>query len=156
MNLNRYVDDLDSVDDLERYTPPPFMCMVEHSKAGKTGEVSVGMITICPSTGDVVWDDFEDTLMRIELEVIGSIRTGGVFNKRILDKTCSHKTSRTAFTQGRPVGTNCEDVGTLHWVSIQLLGSSTELTAISGLPLKATRSELNISPHLCLMRMPSR
>ncbi|KAG5728291.1 DNA mismatch repair protein MSH3 [Termitomyces sp. T112] len=63
-----YVDDLDSVDDLERYNPPPFMCIVEQAKKSITGDVSFGMITISPSTGDVVWDDFEDTLMRIELE----------------------------------------------------------------------------------------
>lgn len=63
-----YVDELDSVDDLERYNPPPFMCLIEQTKGGNTGDVSVGMITICSSTGDVVWDDFDDTLMRIELE----------------------------------------------------------------------------------------
>lgn len=62
------------------------MCIVEQVKKGTTGDVSFGMITICPSTGDVVWDDFEgrndvyvigaliydvtlDTLMRLELEV---------------------------------------------------------------------------------------
>ncbi|KAG5647140.1 hypothetical protein DXG03_001095 [Asterophora parasitica] len=64
-----YVDDLDSVDDLERYSPPPFFCLVEESSGTSAGDVSIGMITICPSTGDVVWDDFQDTLMRIELEV---------------------------------------------------------------------------------------
>ncbi|KAG6821075.1 hypothetical protein H0H93_007234 [Arthromyces matolae] len=63
-----YVDDLGSVDDLERYNPSPLMCIVEQGKKGTTGDVMFGMITICPSTGDVVWDDFEDTLMRIELE----------------------------------------------------------------------------------------
>lgn len=59
MNVIRYVDELDSVDNLERYTPPPFLCLIEQAKGGNTGEVSVGMITICPSTGDVVWDDFD-------------------------------------------------------------------------------------------------
>ncbi|GLB35404.1 putative DNA-binding domain of DNA mismatch repair MUTS family protein [Lyophyllum shimeji] len=63
-----YVDSLDSVDDLERYTPPPFLCLVEEETKGVAGDVSVGMITICPSTGDVVWDDFSDTPMRLELE----------------------------------------------------------------------------------------
>lgn len=57
--MNRYVDELDSVDDLERYNPPPFMCLIEQTKGGNTGDVSVGMITICSSTGDVVWDDFD-------------------------------------------------------------------------------------------------
>ncbi|KAF8162946.1 muts domain V-domain-containing protein [Crassisporium funariophilum] len=63
-----YVDDLDSVDDLERYSPPPFMCLIEENKGSNAVDVSIGMITICPSTGDVVWDDFEDSAMRIELE----------------------------------------------------------------------------------------
>jgi hypothetical protein len=35
------------------------MCLTEQSKGGNTGDISVGMITICPSTGDVVWDDFD-------------------------------------------------------------------------------------------------
>jgi DNA mismatch repair protein MSH3 len=82
----RYVDEIDSVDDLERYASPPFMCLVEQWKGEHAGDISVGMVTICPSTGDVVWDDFDgrhlyhgkkiighkafaDTLMRIELEV---------------------------------------------------------------------------------------
>lgn len=63
-----YVDDLDSVDELEAYSPPPFMCLVEEPRNDKDGKVNIAMITICPSTGDVVWDEFEDTLMRIELE----------------------------------------------------------------------------------------
>ncbi|KAG6831187.1 hypothetical protein H0H92_012327 [Tricholoma furcatifolium] len=66
--LHLYVDDINSVDDMERHNPPPFMCIVEQAKKGSSGDVSIAMVTICPSTGDVVWDDFEDTLMRIELE----------------------------------------------------------------------------------------
>jgi DNA mismatch repair protein MSH3 len=46
------------VDDLEKYNPPPFMCLIEE-KAAKNSDVSIGMITICPSTGKVVWDLFE-------------------------------------------------------------------------------------------------
>ncbi|KXN82576.1 DNA mismatch repair protein MSH3 [Leucoagaricus sp. SymC.cos] len=63
-----YVDDLDSVDELESYSPPPFMCLFEEARSGSVGSVNIAVITICPSTGDVVWDDFEDSLMRIELE----------------------------------------------------------------------------------------
>ncbi|KAF9466351.1 DNA mismatch repair protein MSH3 [Collybia nuda] len=63
-----YVDSLDSVDEQEQYMAPPFMCLIEAPKGSNTTDISVGMVTICPSTGDVVWDDFEDTLMRIELE----------------------------------------------------------------------------------------
>lgn len=46
------------MDDLEKYNPPPFMCLIEE-KAAKGSDVSIGMITICPSTGKVVWDFFE-------------------------------------------------------------------------------------------------
>ena len=46
------------MDDLEKYNPPPFMCLIEE-KAAKGSDVSIGMITICPSTGKVVWDLFE-------------------------------------------------------------------------------------------------
>ncbi|KAF8959081.1 DNA mismatch repair protein MSH3 [Flammula alnicola] len=63
-----YVEELDSVDDLEKYTAPPFMCIIEEKKGNSSSDVSIGMITICPSTGDVVWDDFDDTIMRLELE----------------------------------------------------------------------------------------
>ncbi|CAA7265435.1 unnamed protein product [Cyclocybe aegerita] len=63
-----YVDEMDSVDDMEKYTSAPFMCLVEEKKNGKSSDVSFGMIIICPSTGDIVWDDFEDSVMRLELE----------------------------------------------------------------------------------------
>ena len=55
------------MDDLEKYSPPPFMCLIEE-KAGKgkgSVDVSIGMITICPSTGDVMWDIFEGKYMDI-------------------------------------------------------------------------------------------
>lgn len=79
---------MDSVDDMEGHLVPPFMCLVE--ERGKNNlSVSLGMITICPRTGDVTWDDFEgiystipffiltktiffgmtDNVMRMELEV---------------------------------------------------------------------------------------
>lgn len=43
---------------MEKYNPPPFMCLIEE-KTAKGSDVSIGMITICPSTGKVVWDFFE-------------------------------------------------------------------------------------------------
>ncbi|KAE9400754.1 hypothetical protein BT96DRAFT_956745 [Gymnopus androsaceus JB14] len=62
-----YVDALDSVDVLDTHVPPPFLCIVEDKKASKN-EVTIALISVCPSTGDVVYDEFEDTLMRLELE----------------------------------------------------------------------------------------
>lgn len=35
------------------------MCVIEEKKSANGADVHFGMITICPSTGDVVWDDFE-------------------------------------------------------------------------------------------------
>ncbi|KAF5330723.1 hypothetical protein D9619_005575 [Psilocybe cf. subviscida] len=63
-----YVEGLDSVDELKQNNAPPFMCLVEEKKGNSATSVSIGIITICPSTGDVIWDDFEDTGMRLELE----------------------------------------------------------------------------------------
>ncbi|KAJ8700304.1 Mismatch repair protein msh3 [Pleurotus ostreatus] len=64
-----YVDEIDSVDDTDKYISPPLMCLIEKSKKGATKvNVNIAMITVCPHTGDVTWDEFEDGPMRIELE----------------------------------------------------------------------------------------
>jgi DNA mismatch repair protein MSH3 len=67
--FSRYVDTIDSVDMLESTSPAPFLCIVEDKKGSKETEVNVALISVCPSTGDVVYDEFEDSLMRLELEV---------------------------------------------------------------------------------------
>ncbi|KAF4608344.1 Mismatch repair protein msh3 [Pleurotus pulmonarius] len=64
-----YVDEIDSVDDTDKYISPPLMCLLEKSKKGTANvNVNIAMITVCPHTGDVAWDEFEDGPMRIELE----------------------------------------------------------------------------------------
>ncbi|KAI0373318.1 hypothetical protein BV20DRAFT_1104314 [Pilatotrama ljubarskyi] len=66
-----YVDDLNSLDELDPNSAPPLMCLLEEPRGGMgTDErVSIAMIAISPSTGDVVWDEFEaDNHMRTELE----------------------------------------------------------------------------------------
>lgn len=57
----RYVDDIDSADNADANNPPLLMCLVEQLRGGMGADerVSIGMVTICPSTGDVVWDEFE-------------------------------------------------------------------------------------------------
>ena len=57
----RYVDDIDSVDDVDPNDAPLLMCLVEQLRGGMGPDerVNIGMIAICPSTGDVVWDEFE-------------------------------------------------------------------------------------------------
>lgn len=39
--------------------PPLLMCLVEEQSHNRQSDVRIGIITVCPSTGDVVWDDFE-------------------------------------------------------------------------------------------------
>jgi len=53
------VDDIDSVD-ANQAPAPLLMCLIEEVRGGMgvDEKVSLGMIVICPSTGDVVWDDF--------------------------------------------------------------------------------------------------
>ncbi|KAH7910649.1 muts domain V-domain-containing protein [Hygrophoropsis aurantiaca] len=65
-----YVDELDSVDDLEKHVVSPLICLTETSKQsdGPGESVSISMIAISPSTGDVIWDEFDDSIMRTELE----------------------------------------------------------------------------------------
>ena len=57
----RYVDDIDSADDVDANDAPLLMCLVEQLRGGMGADerVNIGMIAICPSTGDVVWDEFE-------------------------------------------------------------------------------------------------
>lgn len=60
-NHSRYVDELDSVDDTERYEAPPLLTLLEEQRGGMGADerVSISMISICPSTGDVVYDEFD-------------------------------------------------------------------------------------------------
>ncbi|KAI0648249.1 muts domain V-domain-containing protein [Trametes meyenii] len=65
-----YVDDLNSVDELDPNSAPPLMCLLEEPKGGLGPDerVKMAIIVISPSTGDVVWDEFDDNHMRTELE----------------------------------------------------------------------------------------
>jgi hypothetical protein len=65
MTVFRYVDELHSTEDSESgggaVASGPLMCLVEQLAGGmgKDERVRLGMITISPSTGDVVWDEFD-------------------------------------------------------------------------------------------------
>ncbi|KAJ6547415.1 muts domain V-domain-containing protein [Mycena capillaripes] len=64
-----YVDDLDSIDELDKYAAPRLVCIIEGNSDKSTGvDVCIGMVSVSPSVGDVVWDVFDDSPMRIELE----------------------------------------------------------------------------------------
>lgn len=58
---DRYVDQLGSVDDMDPLSAPPLVCLVEEPKGGMgiDEKVSIALISISASTGDVTWDHFE-------------------------------------------------------------------------------------------------
>ncbi|KAL5529107.1 hypothetical protein ACEPAG_5081 [Sanghuangporus baumii] len=88
-----YVDELGADDDESRIAPPVFMCICESLLGGMgTDErVSIGMVAVTPSTGDVVWDEFEDGFMRKELETrLAHIRPSEV----LLSQSKLSKTTR--------------------------------------------------------------
>ena len=57
---------MNTVDELDPNSAPPLMCILEEPRGGMgTDErVNVAMVAISPSTGDVVWDEFEGKLLR--------------------------------------------------------------------------------------------
>jgi DNA mismatch repair protein MSH3 len=66
------VDELDSTD-VSNYASnafPSLMCLVEQPLPRPDGrnQVTVGLLSVTPSTGDVVYDCFEDGPLRLELE----------------------------------------------------------------------------------------
>ncbi|KAI0071810.1 hypothetical protein K474DRAFT_1668569 [Panus rudis PR-1116 ss-1] len=65
-----YVDALNSADENGAISAPPLVCLVEDLQGGmgEDERVCISMIAVSPSTGDVVWDQFEDNHMRTELE----------------------------------------------------------------------------------------
>ena len=67
------MDSLDSLDDpstSESSLAPSLLCLTEtFEDIPKDGKVSISLVSVTPSTGDVIWDEFEDGFMRGELEV---------------------------------------------------------------------------------------
>ncbi|KAF8631445.1 hypothetical protein AX17_005122 [Amanita inopinata Kibby_2008] len=63
-----YVDSLDSPDDSDRFVSRILMCLIEEPTGVGQCDTSIGIVAICPGTGDVVWDELEDTPLRMELE----------------------------------------------------------------------------------------
>ena len=66
------MDDLNTTDELDTNSAPHMLCLVEEPRGGMGADerVSISMVAVTPSTGDVVWDEFEDGFMRSELEVM--------------------------------------------------------------------------------------
>lgn len=66
------MDSLDSLDDpstSDSSLAPSLLCLVEGQETSKDGRITISLVSVTPSTGDVIWDEFEDGFMRGELEV---------------------------------------------------------------------------------------
>lgn len=66
------MDEIESADDNRGNTfAAPLICLSEELKGGMGADEQVlfGMISVTPSTGDIVYDEFLDSHMRSELEV---------------------------------------------------------------------------------------
>ena len=67
-----YVDDIDSLDQPAEGAPSTgYLLCITESKAkgwGTDEKVEVGILAVQPSTGDIIYDTFEDSFMRSELE----------------------------------------------------------------------------------------
>ena len=67
-----FVDELESADDHGgKSFAAPLICLSEELRGGMGSDEQVlfGMISVTPSTGDIVYDEFLDSHMRSELEV---------------------------------------------------------------------------------------
>lgn len=64
---DRDVDALDSVDISDKHTPPALFCLVEQLSGGMGVDerVQFAVVTITPSTGDVVWDEFDGNSLNL-------------------------------------------------------------------------------------------
>jgi DNA mismatch repair protein MSH3 len=67
-----FVDPLGSADEdvSDRHAGPALVCLVEHqeetgSSQRKEESVKIAWVAVSPSTGDVVWDEFEGTLLAV-------------------------------------------------------------------------------------------
>ncbi|KAJ7046634.1 muts domain V-domain-containing protein [Mycena alexandri] len=63
-----YVDDLNSVEDEDKFAAPRLICIIEGKSTAPGLDVCIGMVLVSASVGDVVWDVFDDSVMRVELE----------------------------------------------------------------------------------------
>ncbi|KAF9218263.1 hypothetical protein BS17DRAFT_798646 [Gyrodon lividus] len=92
-----YVDELESVDDVEKRAAPTLVCFTENARVCDRFEerVSIGMIAITPSTGDVVWDEF-DGLVDVYLDFLFI-----VFTRKVID-TVMRSELETRLVHTRP------------------------------------------------------
>lgn len=60
------MDQLGSADDMDPTAAPPLVCLIEESKGGMgiDERVSISLLSVCASTGDVTWDHFEGNVSK--------------------------------------------------------------------------------------------
>ncbi|KAG8728012.1 Mismatch repair protein msh3, partial [Ceratobasidium sp. 428] len=68
-----FVDELDSIDDAEAFAhgaAPPVACIIEELRGGMGSDelVHFAFVAVTPATGDIIYDTFDDTYMRAEIE----------------------------------------------------------------------------------------
>ncbi|KAG8992221.1 Mismatch repair protein msh3 [Tulasnella sp. JGI-2019a] len=108
-----FVDTLDSADDGTdemRTAPPSLACFVESPGSGTPDQIVIGMVAVVPSTGEVTYDEWEDSHMRTELETrITHIRPSELLipgGKQLSKSTVSvleHFTGNKRFNAGRAI-----------------------------------------------------
>lgn len=61
---------IDTMVSTQKHTASTLLCIVEEKRGGHASDerVEIGMVSIQTSTGDIIYDAFEDTFMRHELE----------------------------------------------------------------------------------------
>ncbi|KAG8715116.1 Mismatch repair protein msh3 [Ceratobasidium sp. 394] len=68
-----FVDELGSMDDAEDFAhgaAPPIACIIEELRGGMGSDelVHFAFVAVTPATGDIIYDAFDDTYMRSEIE----------------------------------------------------------------------------------------
>ncbi|KAG9120901.1 Mismatch repair protein msh3, partial [Ceratobasidium sp. 392] len=68
-----FVDELGSIDDAEAFahgSAPPIACIIEELRGGMGSDelVHFAFVAVTPATGDIIYDTFDDTYMRSEIE----------------------------------------------------------------------------------------
>jgi hypothetical protein len=58
------VDPIDSVDDTDELGSPSLLCLMESLKASeRQNQTACCLVSVCLSTGEVIWDEFEGTIV---------------------------------------------------------------------------------------------
>ncbi|CAE6520424.1 unnamed protein product [Rhizoctonia solani] len=73
VHVKKFIDEIGSADDDDAFAhgaAPPIACIVEELRGGMGADdlVHFSFVAVTPATGDIVYDTFDDTYMRSEIE----------------------------------------------------------------------------------------